>query len=438
MDLVCILGGALSGTWAAKLAIAKGFAVYLTDERPLNNKAELEALGVRVFDGGFHQALIHRGFKWVIKNPGIPDAHPFVQAMANQHRIVNEVEFAQHFVPHWNLIAISGTNGKTTTVEMCGAILKAGTPFGFVGGNVGVPLSEVVYEHPDLEQADGAIEMAGFMLSNTYDFHPRVATLVSLAPDHLDVYPSVEAYYDAKWKVVENLRADDYFIHNLDDATIKVTYRPHQGQVITLSQKEAADVMLVDNQVMMDGVVLFDVRDLQVLGAHNITNAMIAATAATCLGVKPIIIQKALRAFQGVEHRIEYVDTVEGIKFYNDSKATNPESTQVALQAFEKPVILIAGGYDKKISFDILKAEVHRMKALVVFGQTKQLLKASFPMAHVVDDLQAALRLAYDLAQAQDVILFSPACASYDQFTNFEARGRYFKDLVHQLKSNHP
>lgn len=434
MDLVCVLGGARSGSWAAKLAVKKGFQVILSDEGHLSNKAELEALGIRVYDGAFEASLLDMDFVWVIKNPGIPDFHPFIKKMASKFEITNEVEFAQHFVPSWELVAISGTNGKTTTTQMCGDILAAGKTLGFVAGNIGVPLSQVVYEHPNVTQAYGAVEMAGFMLSNTKHFQPKVATLVSLAPDHLDVYPTLEAYYEAKWKVVENLRKDDYFLLNIDDPIIMETYVKHGGQDITVSLDQEANVCIKNKQVVFKGLPLFEVDKLKVLGEHNLMNAMLAATAAACLGVEPTIIKSVIEDFRGVEHRIEYVSEVKGITYYNDSKATNPQSTMVALAAFEKPVILLAGGYDKKIAFDELLVYQDKIKHVIVFGETKYILKETFKDAYVVEDLKEAVKQAVELGEVGDMVLFSPACASYDQFTNFEERGRTFKDLVHQIK----
>lgn len=431
---VCILGAARSGCASAKLALDQGYHVVLTDERELENKDDLVEQGIVVYDGGFHNDLLDMDFDWVIKNPGIPEHHPFVKEMAKHYFIVNELEFAQRFIPKWKLAAITGTNGKTTTTAMLGDIFKKATSFGFVAGNIGVPLSTVVKEERHRKMGYGAIEIAAFQLVNTKKFHPVASTIVSLAPDHLDVFKNEKEYYDAKWKIVENLTQNDTFVLNLDDINIIRTQKPTSAKIMTVSQHNEADVMIVNNKAVVNKKVLFDVDKLHVVGKHNITNALIASALAYVMGIKPKHIQKALHSFMGVEHRIEFVDEVNGVKYYNDSKGTNPQSTRVALEAFDQPVILIAGGYDKKITFEEVSDVSHKIKHIVVYGQTKDQLKETFDNAYVVDDLEQAFKKANELAQSGDIVCLSPACASYDQYKNYEERGKQFKALVHSLR----
>mgnify|MGYP001081102638 CR=1 FL=1 len=431
---VCVIGAAKSGTATARLAIDEGFHVVLTDERMLEDHQELTEMGVIVYDGGFNLGLIDQDFDWVVKNPGVPNHHPFVVAMAKKNFIANEMEFAQRLVPQWKLGAITGTNGKTTTTAMLGEILKLGTSFGFVAGNIGIPLSVVVDENRHRKHAYGAIEVAAFQLINTRHFHPHVATIVSLAPDHLDVFKNVKEYYDAKWKIVDNLKPSDFFILNIDDCTILKTKKSTDAKIITVSVKQKADAWIQDGKAILNDVLLFDTKKLKVVGTHNITNALIAASMAFCMGIKPKYIQKALHGFKGVPHRIEYVDTVDDVMYFNDSKGTNPPSTKVAIEAFDRPVILLAGGYDKKLPFDELLPLLSKIKHMIVFGQTKHQLKELFPQAIVVNDLDEAVKQAHNMAIKGDIVCFSPACASFDQYDNFEQRGEHFRKLVEELR----
>ncbi len=433
---VCVIGAARSGYATARLALDEGYHVILTDERVLDDKDEIVKKGAIVYDGGFNKDLIHMNFDWVVKNPGVPQHHPFVIEMAKNNFIANEMEFAQRFVAKWKLGAITGTNGKTTTTSMLGEILSRFTSFGFVAGNIGIPLSVVVDENRNRQHGYGAIEVAAFQLINTKNFHPHVATIVSLAPDHLDVFKSENEYYDAKWRIVDNLTSDDYFILNIDDPIILKTKKNTIAKVITISIKSEADVCIKDGFVMYQKHVLFEPKKLNVVGDHNITNAMIAGIMAYCMGVKPKLIQKSLHQFMGVPHRIEYVDTINGVKYFNDSKGTNPQSTRVAIEAFEQPIILLAGGYDKKLSFDDLKSMDSLLKHIIVFGQTKDILKETFPRAIVVDNLEEALYKAKELAIKGDIVCLSPACASYDQYKNYEIRGEHFKNIVAMLKQS--
>lgn len=433
---VCVLGAAKSGHATVNLALSEGFQVYLSDERKLDDKQELMDRGVIVYDGGFSDDLLDIDFAWIVKNPGIPENHPFIKKMAEKQFIINEMEFAQRFVVRWKLGAITGTNGKTTTTSMLGEILKKAKSFGFVAGNIGIPLSTVVEANQNKRKGFGAVEVAAFQLVNTKDFHPHVATIVSLAPDHLDVFESEEDYYNAKWKIVENLDADDYFILNIDDPMILKTKKDTIAKIITVSVKSEADVMIVNGKVMYQNEVLFIPGKMHVVGSHNITNAMIAAAMARCLGVKARTIQKVLHNFMGVEHRIELVDEVNGVKYYNDSKGTNPQSTKVAIKAFDQPIILLAGGYDKKLSFDDVVDAKDNIQDIIVFGQTKHILKESFKDAIVVDDLEQAFNKAVELAKPGDIVCLSPACASYDQYKNYEQRGNHFKALVAALRKN--
>jgi UDP-N-acetylmuramoylalanine--D-glutamate ligase len=311
-------------------------------------------------------------------------------------------------------------------------LLKQLNPHNGSYGNIGTALSDLVCEHPE-EKLSVALEIAAFQLLGTPHFHPLVSVIMNLTPDHLDVFKDVEDYYTTKTLVYKNQRGDDWFLRNLDDQNVVQFTQDCPCQVIEFSLEKKADLYLENNSVWLWDNKLFDVGDLHLVGMHNVQNAMVAAAMAYKLGVSSTQIQEGIRNFMGVEHRIEFVRNVNGVKYYNDSKGTNAEATVVALKAFSHPVILLAGGYDKKIGFDALIPFLGQVKKMIVYGETKFQLKVLYPNAIVLENLSQATQVAHSMAKEGDVVLFSPACASYDQFDNYEQRGRIFKDLVHKL-----
>jgi UDP-N-acetylmuramoylalanine--D-glutamate ligase len=427
-----ILGGARSGFAAAKLACTKGYDVVLMDESEITQPSFIHER-LTIIDKGFDESVLSMDFDVIIKNPGIPYTHPFVKACERKQLIYNEIEFAAFFAPQYTICAITGTNGKTTTTEALGHLFKELTPYGVSAGNNGLPLSQVVVDHPH-DPMMVSCEIAAFQLLDTHTFKPKVATILNLTPDHLDVFESLDKYYQAKWRIINNLDAHDTFILNIDDENIMQS-KPSsfKCKVLTLSLTKDADVMVMGNKILMNGRVIFSRDDVRLVGDHNLFNIMVAVTMAIEVGIEPMRISKALRSFQGVAHRIEYVGSVNGAKIYNDSKATNVEATMIALAAFKQPIHLIAGGYDKHLPFDPLLQHAHQIQSLVVFGQTKHLLKALFPNAIVVETMKEALMVSLENAKKGEIVCLSPACASYDQFKNFEDRGDQFKAMVRSL-----
>lgn len=430
---VLVLGAARSGIAAAKLAVSNHYQVVLTDQAKVSEKEALEKLGIKVFDQGFAPSLITESFDFIIKNPGIPQQHEFVVLLKDKAPIINEIEFACMIAPELTLAAITGTNGKTTTTTLLGLMLQAKHSQAFMAGNIGTPLSTIVLENPHVK-AYVSVEIAAFQLLNTIHFHPKVATILNLAPDHLDVFEDVNQYYQAKWKIVENMNQEDVFILNIDDSNLLNTKPIIKATVQTVSLSQDAYGMLKDDWMIVNDVPIFYAPKLKIKGKHNIFNALVASMMALECNVNVCAIKQVLESFTGVEHRLEYVDTINQVAYYNDSKATNPPSTLMALDAFNQPIILLAGGYDKHTGFDELLLKKDKIKHLIVFGQTKDQLKALFKDATVVYDLESAIKHAFDIAIPHDIVCLSPACASYDQFDNFEHRGKEFKRLIHQLK----
>ncbi|TFG82331.1 MAG: UDP-N-acetylmuramoyl-L-alanine--D-glutamate ligase [Erysipelotrichales bacterium] len=430
MSKVLVIGAARSGLAATRLLLKHGFEVVLTDAKPVEDKIELQLQGVKVYDNGHPLEILAEHYSFAVKNPGIPYTNEFViKTQREGIQIINEIELALRYAKDFQVAAVTGTNGKTTTTTLVWEMRKQKDEHAIAAGNIGFPLCESV-EYFGNETRDIALEIAAFQLLGCPSLHPRVSVIMNLTPDHLDVFGVSDAYYKAKTLVYKNQRGDDWFLRNLDDANVIAFTHDVKCQVVTFSLHKKADLQLRHEAVYLFETKLFDLADLHIVGRHNVQNAMVAAAMAYKLGVTPNQIQMAIRTFKGVEHRIEYVRDLNGAVYYNDSKGTNCDATIVALKAFDQPVILLAGGYDKKTGFNDLIPYLDHIKAMIVFGATKEQFKAIYPEAKVVENLSEAVDAAVGLATAGDIVLFSPACASYDQFDNYEQRGRIFKALV--------
>lgn len=435
MSKVLVIGAARSGLAIARLMHKKGFEVILTDLKPLDFdlKKSLTDKGIEVIDGGHPEYLLDMDYEFVIKNPGISHKSPFIRKLSEKHFIYNEIEIALRYAPHYQIGAITGTNGKTTVTTLLGEILAKGDRVSFTGGNIGLPISEIVEKNGDCD-ALVACEIAAFQLIGTENFKPKCSVIMNLSPDHLDVFADLEEYYQAKTLIFKNMNDDDVFLLNMDDPEIVSRTIGLKCKVLTFSYDQPCDCYVKDGIVQLYGEPLFQLEDLQILGRHNVINAMVAGSMAFVLGIERNTIRQVIRDFKGVEHRIEFVKEVNGVKYYNDSKGTNTDATIIALKSFDDPVILLAGGYDKHTGFEDLRPFLTKVAKMIVYGATKFQLKELYPAAYVVDTLSEALRLASQMSQPGDIVLFSPACASYDQFDNYEQRGKIFKELVNNLE----
>ncbi|PKM63972.1 MAG: UDP-N-acetylmuramoyl-L-alanine--D-glutamate ligase [Firmicutes bacterium HGW-Firmicutes-20] len=435
MKKVLIIGAARSGLAIARLLRKEGFEVILTDIKPLkiDVKEDLIARGIEVVDGGHPDSLIRDDYTWVIKNPGISHKSSFIEKLSKKTFIYNEIEIALRFAPGYQVGAITGTNGKTTVTTLLGEILAAGNTPSFTGGNIGLPISEIVEKNGDMD-ALVACEIAAFQLIGTENFKPRCAVIMNLSPDHLDVFTDLEEYYQAKTHIFKNMDQKDVFLVNLDDPQIVKRSENLKCRTLTFSYDQVCDCYVKNGIVWLYDEPLFELSDLQILGRHNTVNAMVAGAMAYVMGIDRNTIRKVISLFKGVEHRIEFVREYHGVKYYNDSKGTNTDATIIALKSFDTPVILLAGGYDKHTGFEDLRPYLHKVSKMIVFGATKHQLKLLYPQAIVVETLNEAVLLASQISQSSDTVLFSPACASYDQFDNYEQRGRIFKNLVNNLE----
>lgn len=425
MKKALVIGGARSGYGAACLLKEQGYDVYLVSRDDFESRQSLEKMGVHVLLND-QETEQFDDVDLVIKNPGIPNDHPLVKRFK---RVYNEIDIATQYHTKGTYFAISGTNGKTTTVTLLHEMLKKKDENALLAGNVGISLSEVLY-HEKNTYRDVALEISAFQMEGTPHFKPYVYALLNLTPDHLDRYPNEAAYYQAKLDIVSR---SEVFIRNIDDINIsKLTIK--NEHTLDVSMKQVADIYLKDDVVYFKSQPLFKKSELKIVGDHNVFNAMVAASMAYLGNVRLEDIQTVLREFTGVSHRLEYVDTVDRVKYYNDSKATNPESTVQALKAFDlNKVVLLAGGYDKKIDFKLLEPFSNQLKAVHLFGESKYEMLKTFPNATLHDTLSEAFESAHNMTSPDDTVLLSPACASYDQFKDFEARGSQFIELVKAL-----
>ena len=433
MGEVLVIGAARSGVAAARLLKEHGYQVTMTDSRCLEEKEALQKEGITVVDGGHPQWLFDKSWDFVVKNPGIPYRVAIVKHFVEQNiPIYTEIEIAYRFAKGFRYGAVTGTNGKTTITSLLYEMVKRKGK-GEVAGNIGYPLCELASRYGDQEK-DVALELSNFQLLGIETFRPTVSVVCNLAPDHLDYMDSVEAYYESKMRIYENCRADDWFLRNVDDPLIMKYARSIPCKVIDFSlTRTDVDLYRKDGKVWLHDTMLFSIDTLKIVGDYNVSNAMIAACMAYRLGVSLEDIQSVCAQFTSVEHRLEFIGERDGIRFYNDSKATNTHAVAAALSSFSSNIILLAGGHDKGIPFDDLKRFDERVKLCVSFGETKELFRPIFTNCICRDTMKQALDEACLHAKSGDVILLSPACSSFDQFKNYEERGRIFKDMVHEI-----
>ena len=446
---VLVVGLARTGIATALFCAERGARVTATEERPEPQIAEaaakLRAAGV-ILELGGHRAETFVQQDLIVPSPGVPPTMPsLAAARAIGVPVWSEIELAWRFL-RGRLICITGSNGKTTTTSLIGHILEtAGMPVQ-VAGNIGTPLISRVDVSSDASFT--VVEASSFQLESISAFRPDVAVLLNITPDHLDRHGSIEAYGRAKARMFENQTAEDAAVINADDS-VASQYAPAGPRVFWFSRSKrvASGCYLRGEEIIFrcDGVdsVLLECKTIGLRGSHNIENVLAAAAAAKLVGAKPAAIAEGVRTFAGVEHRIEYVATISGVEYFNDSKATNVDATLKALDAFPGNVLLILGGKDKGSDYRILRQALrsHARMALLIGSAAD---KIETELAGVVPverakTLARAVELASRRAQPGDTVLLAPACASFDQFENYEHRGRVFKQLVRDLeKRNAP
>ncbi|MDD4081732.1 MAG: UDP-N-acetylmuramoyl-L-alanine--D-glutamate ligase [Eubacteriales bacterium] len=445
---ILVMGAARSGMAAARLLAGRGALVTLNDIKPVQElSAALESLdGVPVelrLGEGPDKLLPESDL--VVVSPGIPLNQAFLdQCAALSVPIIGELALAASLTD-LPILAVTGTNGKTTTVSLLGEMFMQAGRVVHVAGNVGYPLSAAVLTAGPEDVL--VAEVSSFQLETAPHFHPRAAAVLNITPDHLNRHGSMENYIALKARIFENQMPADLAVLNLDDPLTRFMADGVQAQLayFTVEQEVEAGAMLRGDELILrrDGQerVISHIRDLKLSGAHNVQNALAALIMADFMGVPPQVSAYGLKVFQGVEHRIEFVRELGGVTYYNDSKGTNPDATITAFKAMRAPTVVILGGYDKKTSFAqmALMARTNPyIKKAVLTGQTagqiaSALEEAGFTAYRHAGNLEEAVNLAESLAESGGNVLFSPACASFDQFKDYEERGRIFKQLVMSL-----
>ena len=447
---ILVLGLGKSGFAVSKLLLKLGAKLTLNDQADLSknqNAQELKKKGVRVIDGRHPiELLSQESFDYLVKNPGIPYENPMVQeAQKLNLPIITEPEIALS-VSEAPYICITGSNGKTTTVMLTQKILachlaKKGH-HAYAVGNIGVPISEVVEKATKNDIL--VCETSSFQLLGVTDINPKVAAIIDIYHNvHLDYHKTFANYVNAKLNVTKTQSPDHYFLANFDQKDILEKERKTtKAKFITFSENDqAADYFIADGYLQNQHEKIMKTSDMKLPGIHNQQNALVASAIAQIMGADIADIKAVLTTFAGAKHRLQYVMTLEGRKIYNDSKSTNIEAASVAIPAFEDPEVWIAGGLDRGFTFDSLIPLLKKhVKAVVLYGQTRYLLadaarKAGIKHILIENTLQEAVPKAYELTKPGDVMLFSPACASWDQFRTFEERGDYFVNFIKELKT---
>lgn len=442
---VLVLGLAKSGYQAARLLADLGAKVTVNDAQDLTDNEdvkELEKLGIEVISGGHPADLLDESFDVIVKNPGIPYDNPILLEASEQNiPIITEVEVATS-VMSGHLIGLTGTNGKTTTTSMIQEMLSVERQTGrvYAIGNIGIPASQVALK---LQPEDDAVmELSSFQLMGTPTIKPEIAVLTNLYTAHLDYHGSQEAYEQAKMNLIQNQTKEDILIYNKDQQHLEeLVMKQAKATLLPFSRKEFLEegVSIKDETIYFKNEAVANTADVFLEGLHNLENFLAAIAVAKLKNVSNGAIQQVLRQFRGVKHRTQYVTEFAGRIFYNDSKATNIEATENALVGFNQPIILLAGGLDRGNSFDALvPALTNKVKALVTFGETADLMEEAAKKAGVqeiinVQNVETAVPKAYALSDVGDVILLSPAAASWDQYENFEVRGERFIEAVEEL-----
>ena len=443
-----VLGAGRSGMAITKLLLNNGAKeILLTDEKELNeNSLNIESDKLKFESNGFTDSILN--YDVLIKSPGIPPSKEIlVKARSLKKKIYSEVEAAGWFCPA-PIIGITGTNGKTTTTVLIGEIFKNAGFKTFVCGNVGKAFSEIVNDVT--KDSIVVLELSSFQLEDIEALNPEVAIILNITPDHLDWHGSFENYLNSKLKISSNQSGNNLLVYNYDDETLKDKLKDYK--------KNIAAISVTDNlygtdfncgAYLMDGMLYYfdkkknqldDValrKDVYLKGNHNIYNVLAAIIAAKKFGISCDEIEKTLMEFKGVEHRIEFVRELNGVSYYNDSKATNIDALIVALQSFDKNIVLILGGKDVNNDYNIVKDLVNeRVKEIIAVGSSEEKINnffSPFKKVYAADSYEDAVSYSYKISEAGDTVLLSPACKSFDMFNNFEERGTKFKELVNNL-----
>lgn len=469
---VLVIGAARSGIGAANLLSQLGADVTITDKKTESDLTMLEKIfpSVKRIFGKYPDI---NGTDLIIISPGVPlDIEPLRYARTKGIDIIGELELAYWYIkesgesalPEVEFLAVTGTNGKSTTTTLLNLMLREDGVQTILGGNIGNALTEEIQKHAGIDSPTKSVndkrcmsdiryvvaEVSSFQLESIVNFRPKVATILNITPDHLDRYRSMDDYIDAKAAIFSRQQKDDFLILNADDKTVmelynsRLRYKKGSPSVFFFSRnKEVRGLYFRDGKVFCNipeislDEELIDAKDIMIKGLHNLENAMAASTMAILAGCNIKSVKRTLESFRGLEHRLEFVRELDGVRFINDSKGTNVGAVLKSLEGFTEPLILIAGGRDKAGDFSLLRPLVkEKVKCLILIGEAREKIRkvlGDLTETIMATSLEEAVRLAKGNATKGDVVLLSPACASFDMFKDFEDRGRQFKDIVREL-----
>ena len=441
---VLVVGLGKSGVASALFLKAKGAHVTVSDAKSEDQLGEaipvLLDAGIAVETGGHGERTFH-GQDLIVVSPGVPvDAPSLVQARSLGETVIGEIELAAQFFPG-TIVAITGSNGKTTTTTLAGELIAASGFPTIVGGNIGTPAISLV--EGATPETMAVLEVSSFQLETIQTFRPKVAVVLNVTPDHLDRHRTFAAYVDAKARIFENQQESDFAVLNADDPTCAELSGRTRARVFWFSRKKEVN----QGAYTRDGQIIFSdtktesevmpISEIPLKGTHNLENVLAAICVGAVMGCKSKATRRAVREFKAVEHRLEYVATIRGVEYYNDSKATNVDATIKALESFPANIHIILGGKDKGSDYSVLKDLLHqRAKRAYTIGaaaeKIESQIKGSAEIVHA-ETLDLAVQRIASAAEAGDIVLLAPACASFDQFQNYEERGRVFKQLVRAL-----
>ncbi|MDD5766849.1 MAG: UDP-N-acetylmuramoyl-L-alanine--D-glutamate ligase [Candidatus Marinimicrobia bacterium] len=444
---IAVLGAKRSGVMAAILFARKGAKVLLSDagsvEIETEHLFELNRLNIDIELGG-HTSKV-TGSELAILSPGIPNSAPVVQSLIQAGiPIVSEIEAASWFIENSTIIGVTGSNGKTTTTTLLNEMFKDTIFEPYCGGNIGVSLSKLVMdaEKSTVPNKVFILELSSFQLERIVHFHPNISIMLNITPDHMDRYEhDLMLYFAAKLRIAINQNRNDFYIYN-DDDRLLCENLPKNCQTVPagIYSKSEKPVYADEKSIYLkSGEKLIDRLELFLLGEHNLYNILASLNAALICGITPTHLRNVLKRFKGIEHRLEYITTINGVDYYNDSKATNVDSVNYALKSFTRPVIVILGGKDKDSDFSLLipNLKKHAKEAILV-GKAAAVIRVALegvlPLTDVGYDMEKAIRTAQAKANPGDVIMLSPACASFDMYNDYEHRGRDFKEIVHKVE----
>lgn len=440
---VLVLGLAKSGVAASLLLHKLGAFVTVNDAKPFDENPEAQNLlkkGISVICGRHPEDLLDEGFELVVKNPGIPYSNPIVKdAIARNLPVITEVELA-YLVSEAPIIGITGTNGKTTTTTLIFEMLQEGNRKPKIAGNIGTVACSVAEE----ANSDEVIvtELSSFQLMGIEQFRPKIAILTNLFDAHLDYHGTFEEYAKAKIAITKNQNEEDYFIYNADQEVVVEWAERSKAQKIPLSinGRKNEGISADDTTIYWQGEPFIEREHIVLPGKHNLQNILAAIAACIIYGCDKAAMEKVLETFSGVRHRTQFVREWNGRKIYNDSKATNCLATKVALEAFDNPIVLIAGGLERGHSFEELREAMKNVKAVVAIGETKERFIEFAKSCGVIEcktaeNIEDAVKKAAEVSDRGDVILLSPACASWDQYKSFEIRGDLFIEAAMKLSN---